>query len=123
MRLMTRLACSTSVTPGKLHEDLVPAAALCGDDGLRDAQLVDAALEGADGLLDGAFLDLADQGIGHLDEEAPLGGLAHLPALAEEVAQDVPHVLDARRLDTLDREGARVEALGARDQAMPLRLT
>jgi hypothetical protein len=97
--------------PGELHEDLVAGAAVAGDDGLRHPELVDAALERAHGLVDRPPREIPLIDVGHLDHEAVVASLPHTPAAAEVVAENVAHVLDPGRLDTLDREGVRLGAL------------
>ena len=92
---------------GQLHQDLVAPVAVGGDDRLRHPEGVDPALEGADRLLHRLLPHLALVDVGHLDGELPLPGLPHLPVGAEEVAQDVAHVLHPGRLHTLHREGGR----------------
>ncbi len=91
---MTRLACSTSVTPGSWR-----------DDRLRHSELVHPALQGADGLLNRALLDPPLLKVGHLDDEGAVGRLPDLPFGAEEVLEDVANVLDARRFHSVHREG------------------
>ena len=111
---MTRLACSTSVTPGswtRIWSLRLPVAAITGS-ATPSALTRRSSVRIASCTVWSRRLTFVE--VGHPDVELAVARVAHLPVVAEEVAQQVAHVLGARGLDALDGEGGGVHALHGR---------
>ena len=87
---------------GQLHEDLVAGHAVGGDDGLGDAELVDAALDGLQGLPHRLLAKLALDARQHAEGVAAGAVAPPVVAHLQEVVGDAPELLVAVGGDALD---------------------
>ena len=103
------------VNAGEFDEDLVIAEAVLLDDGLGDAELVDALADGLDGGVEGAGLEVSDGRGAHGELESAVGLRGEIVAGVGGGADERADGAVLGRSDAGDGDGLRVRRIGLGD--------